>query len=241
MKQPKPSNCKERIALWAVRIRIISDEMVRLKMEQARFKALDDAFRHRGELRADSPFWTFQLWYTSYAVMSIRRQFDDEANHVCIGSLIADILKNPTCIAPAHFASLSPSIADAPPGWTEAELARRATGWLKDDRSLDVATIEDEYDVLKKQANVFLRFASSTIAHLHSKNLGDNFGLTFGDLDALILALDSVVIRYENMLTREGATRLPLHSDHPWVEAVASPWWQDMVPAKGAGGSEDII
>jgi hypothetical protein len=208
---------------------MVSGEMVWLKMEQARFKALDEVFRFRSELtKPESPFWSFQLWFTSYAIMSIRRQFDEDENHVCIASLIADILRHPTCITRAHFASLSRGMGDAPPDWIEAKIAERSTGWLKDDGSLNVPAIRSEYKTLKDKANLFIRFASSTIAHLNSKNLGDNFGLTFGDLDALILALDSVVISYENMLTREGATRLPLHSDHPWVNAIAAPWWKDV-------------
>lgn len=39
----KPNSCAEGFALWAKRIRTVSDEVVRLKMEHARFKALEEA------------------------------------------------------------------------------------------------------------------------------------------------------------------------------------------------------
>ena len=84
-----------------------------------------------------------------------------------------------------------------------------------------------EYCQLKFHVKKVIAFASSTIAHLNQKNMGDNFGLRFDDLDGIVVRLEQLAIKYENLLTNEGAIQLlPVDIAPSWFEQFSFPWWQ---------------
>ena len=135
----RPRNCSERLAFWAKRSRGISDEISTLLFERLHYKTLEEIVQGNKRLTDSfSFFWDFQLWYTSYVVMAIRRQFDEQIGHVCLGSLIRDITKHGDCITRGFFVNQVTQGQVGRDEWLFNRLINsRAEGWLNGDGELD--------------------------------------------------------------------------------------------------------
>jgi hypothetical protein len=167
------------------------------------------------------------LWYTTFAVMAVRRQSDCDDDVVSLRRILHEIGQHPECINREMIIGMFGSHDPRYPADIEQFLIESM--WK------DFAALDDSFDTSKLAADVaqldhiswaITRLANKTMAHATRQGLAMTSMPTFKELDDCIDAYDQIAVKYVRLILGASTAggSLAATEQFDWYEEFRFPW-----------------
>ena len=219
---------------WQERIEPITHETYHLFSSRQQFQDIERLFFDNDQLHAigaDVYLWLQALWGHD-ALMSIRRELDDQAGVVNIRGLLYEIHDRPDVLTRRRYLGLvTPEDKgefqkkNADRGFDKYGIATSSSGDRMDDIVSPEGVAQDRAE-LEQKTDAAYRYAQMVVAHRAPL---DNLEIKIAEINSAIDAIEPAVKKYYSLLTGLSLATVTPTMQFNWLQPFHFAWY---VPPK---------
>jgi hypothetical protein len=190
------------------------------------FWEVQKVIQENPKIQKPSSFYGFLgQWYSTSAVMCIRRQIKNQRDSISLARLLSEIIETPEILSRERLLSLykvpeNPELNKI----LEVRAHKEIDPYLcKKKKHIEPDIVRKDLDELKAKAKYIEDFADRRLAHLDKRDIKKP--LTFSELDECIDLLEELTKKYMLILLAKSISFPPTYQ-YDWKAIFREPWIQ---------------